>query len=80
MRVAKKNDCSAGCYRVNRELRTGMKHMNNMSGDTDALGHREFERPSLNRGALAGEAEILWDQFGPDVLTVVRVENHAERT
>jgi hypothetical protein len=55
-----------------------MKHMNNMSGDTDALGHREFKRPSLSRGALAGEAEILWDQFGiphiygPDVLTVAR--------
>jgi acyl-homoserine-lactone acylase len=44
----------------------------------------------LSGGALAGEAEILWDQFGiphiygPDVLTVVRglgyaeMENHAE--
>ena len=44
----------------------------------------------LSGGALAGEAEILWDQFGiphiygPDLLTVVRglgyaeMENHAE--
>ena len=53
-------------------------------------GLAAFTSLLLSGGALAGEAEILWDQFGiphiygPDLLTVVRslgyaeMENHAE--